>query len=140
MFQRFLRFWNNKCIILGVWTIQKLTGMTISWENYIFVYFGQFWSFLVISKFSKAHIFVTFGFWSKIFFFWTTKLLLFHQKNFGGQKVKIMDFMKNLGGVQKTPFFAAPQKWNFRFRQDCRKTMRAWISKSALRSSKSNVI
>ena len=121
-----MKFWNNKCIIFGVWTIQKLTGVTISWKYYTFVYFGQFWSFLVISKFSKAHIFVIFGFWSKIFFDWTTKLLLLLQKKFWSHMSKIKDFMKILGGGQfhmkLTP--PPPQKWKYRFRQHCRRTQK----------------
>ena len=92
-----------------------MTEVTIRWKYQFFVHFGQFLSILVISKLSKAHIFVTFGFWSQILFFWTTKLLLFHQKHFGGKKVKILDVMKNLSGRKKTPLFSPhpPQEMKF---------------------------
>ena len=44
---------------------------------------------LGILKFSKPDIFVIFGFPSKNFFFWITKLLLFQKKNFWIRQAKI---------------------------------------------------
>ena len=80
------------------------------WLQSGFLQKGVIWQFFPISKFSKRDIFVIFGFPSKSFFFWTTKLLLFHQKIFGFAAQKFAKILTCVGGVKKRPYPPPPQK------------------------------
>ena len=71
---------------------------------------GPFWPIFTISKFSKPEIFVIFGFLLKSFFFWTTKLLLFHQKNFWVRHAKIRKNFDMFGGGWKMDLISPPRK------------------------------
>ena len=82
------------------------------WPQTGFFQKKPFWPIFTISKFSKPENFVIFGFPSKSFFFWTTKLLLFHQKHFwvGSEKIRKNFDMFGGGGVKNRPYFPPPRK------------------------------
>ena len=80
------------------------------WLQSGFLQKGVIWQFFPISKFSKRDIFVIFGFPSKSFFFWTTKLLLFHQKNFWVRRAKIRKNFDMCEGRWKYDLIPPPRK------------------------------
>ena len=80
------------------------------WLRSGFLQKGVIWPFFQISKFSKRDFFVIFGFPSKSFFFWTTKLLLLHQKIFWLRRAKIRKNFEMFGGVWKNDIIPPPRK------------------------------
>ena len=80
------------------------------------------WPIFRYKNFQNLILFSFVVFHKKSFIFWTTKLLLFHQKNFEILRPQDLQKFEDIGGQLGNPISPLPQKWNYCFRQYRRQT------------------